>query len=136
MEYIEANEFLNQNKEVQKVFLDWWTPSEGDLFMDVFDSGVIRIVSYYDEKLNYIIPFSREFKSYISDCIPLFTEGQLREFIEEELGSVLDINHYESDGYSMYAIKGNKLIKKWEMLGCDLLQAYWKVAVKIAKEIS
>ena len=32
MEFISAEEFLKQDEEVQKVFLDWWEPSEGDIY--------------------------------------------------------------------------------------------------------
>lgn len=32
MEFITVDQFEEQSKEVQKVFLDWWKPSVGDIF--------------------------------------------------------------------------------------------------------
>lgn len=140
MEYISAEEFLKQPKEVQEAFLNWWKPSIGDLFDDIIDNGVIRIVSYYDKKSKHIIPFSREFKSYIEDCIPLLTEGQLRKFIEDKMECKIDITYNFGYGYDLELTKideseGNNFIEEsFENLGENLLQAYWKVACEIAKE--
>ena len=34
MKYIKAEEFLKQQKEIQKVFLDWWQPEEFDIYVN------------------------------------------------------------------------------------------------------
>lgn len=41
MEYISAEEFLKQPKEVQKVFIDWWKPSQGDLYSDLYNNILV-----------------------------------------------------------------------------------------------
>lgn len=67
---------------------------------------------------------------YSGDRIPLLTEGQLRKFIESKTGAkYIELEHYLKTGYDIYT--ENML---FEDLGNDLLQAYWKVAVQIAKK--
>ncbi len=46
MNYISAENFLKQPKEIQEVFLNWWQPEFGDLFIeDYWDiDSIINIV--------------------------------------------------------------------------------------------
>ena len=85
MEFINAEEFLNQPKEIQKVFLDWWNPSTGDLYSKKDKIGFPHLVKRSEDDL--II----EVGSYVweekSECIPLFSEGQLRQFVEDNLNN-------------------------------------------------
>ena len=122
MKYISAEQFLGQPKEVQKVLMDWFNIN----------------ISNYDlvqEKNTTML-----YKDYLkriyteSDSYPLFTEGQLREFIEDKTKSkvvltlhplVLDYIWEESDS-RVYLHSGTD----------DMLQAYWKVACIMAKEES
>ena len=140
MEYISAEEFLKQDKEVQKVFLDWWKPSFGDLFTTrrVYDEIDVII----DITENDLWGMNNTFKGNIYSSVdkslmpfPLFTEGQLRKFIEDKTCGIssiyfrcnnISINIYDNDSPTC--------IKRYERLGIDLLQAYWKVALEIAKE--
>jgi hypothetical protein len=137
MEFITVEQFKEQSIEVQKVFLDWWNPSIGDIFSSDILIGIGVITS---DKFNK--------EGYIS----LLTEGQLRKFIEDKLEQI----HYENDGRKIEldithnngftcieegvygSAKGvkrvewiieNELGKKY-----NLLQAYWKVACIVAKE--
>ena len=128
MEYIKADEFLKQSEEVQKVFLNWWKPSSGDLFQY---RKLFNVVDYCSGTT--IQPFYNSYAVFKKDCIPLFTEGQLRKFIEDKtaMGTV-NVDYFEG-----YRIKINISInqsKYYKDLGNDLLQAYWNVAVEIAKE--
>lgn len=116
MEFISTEEFLKQPKGIQKVFIDWWKPSIGDLATNkhgdlsvLKESRDIEAVKIYKGQ-----PYA----------IPLFTEGQLREFIEDKTSRIINIEHF-SRGYE---------IIDYDELGDDLLQAYWKVALEIAKE--
>ncbi len=141
MEYISAEEFLNQPKKVQKVFIDWWKPSIGDLYSDdkicikcVFGSNTVEWINTDKEYVKYV---------------PLLTEGHLRIFIEDKKSGIIDIGYY-GDSEGGYDINIFKLDYKkefimndetdrleqytFEKLGEDLLQAYWKVACEIAKE--
>lgn len=137
MEYIRSEEFLKQPKEVQEVFLDWWEPSIGDLFVNkngnlkqfaiLFDDGVIENYKYNKGKDN--------FRTFKIESIPLLTEGQLRKFIEDKTNTIVEtyltiykeynitLVHVESEEFSHYETKSG-----------NLLQAYWKVACEIAKE--
>ena len=141
MEFITAEQFLKQDKEVQKVFIEWWQPSFGDLILSPWVeygeefSGPDRI----RENITVIdrICDKKDFKEHLSeiDCIPGLTEGQLRKFIEDITGYRMlpDYNDYE--GYSVWLYcKEGELKNKYRRLGKDLLQAYWKVACEIAKE--
>lgn len=132
MEFISAEEFLKQDKEVQKIFIDWWEPSEFDVYSIKEDLSSHRVCKsdiedYKNDELYNI-------KS--GYCIPLLTEGQLRKFIEDKTNSILDFD-YVTDHYEIFLLSKNECIAKdklFDNLGDDLLQAYWKVAVQIAKE--
>ena len=128
MEFISAEDFLKQDEKVQVVFLNWWKPSSGDLFQY---RKLFNVVDYCSGTT--IQPFYNSYAVFKKDCIPLFTEGQLRKFIEDKtaMGTV-NVDYFEG-----YRIKINISInqsKYYKDLGNDLLQAYWNVAVEIAKE--
>ena len=128
MEFILAEDFLKQDEKVQVVFLNWWKPSSGDLFQY---RKLFNVVDYCSGTT--IQPFYNSYAVFKKDCIPLFTEGQLRKFIEDKtaMGTV-NVDYLEG-----YRIKINIAInqsKYYKDLGNDLLQAYWNVAVEIAKE--
>ena len=128
MKYITVEQFKEQPLEVQKVFLDWWKCDYGDLYyyneypLEYKDFEVINsdLESDIEGDFDY-------FKSI--GAIPIFTEGQLREFIEDKVESkILTINFW--GGYSFKFINDKTI----SALRNDLLQAYWKVACEIAKE--
>ena len=128
MEFVLAEDFLKQDEKVQVVFLNWWKPSSGDLFQY---RKLFNVVDYCSGTT--IQPFYNSYAVFKKDCIPLFTEGQLRKFIEDKtaMGTV-NVDYFEG-----YRIKINISInqsKYYKDLGNDLLQAYWNVAVEIAKE--
>ena len=121
MEYISAEEFLKQPNEVQKMFIDWWKPSKGDLFENDLIGGF------------GVITRDKNFKTGL---IPLLTEGQLRKFIEDKTKYKIVYN-YNYEGNIVVGLKDIKsygFIKEYETDEADLLQAYWKVACEIAKE--
>lgn len=123
MEYIKAEEFLKQDKEVQKEFINWWQPSVGDLFQNnlIGGIGVITDVRQTNEGI-----------------IPLLTEGQIRKFIEDKTKNIIMIQYdFLDNTYELYlssAINDYEDYGWFHNLGTNLLQAYWKVAIKIAKE--
>ena len=121
MEFITVEQFKEQSKEVQKVFLDWWNNiiSEYDLVQDEN-----RVMLYKDYLERGCIE---------NDSYPLFTEGQLRKFIEDKqnikVQSMFDIFSLE------YALLINSKGTMLARTGTDdLLEAYWKVACMVAKE--
>lgn len=140
MEYISAEEFLKQPKEVQEVFLDWWKPSLGDLYT-CDNNGILKFIN---EDIESELKEDKDFLKYTIHCfnsktdkiIPLLAEGQIRKFIEDKTGDIiifnyddLGVNHnwYCNMSCEAYKSIGNK------DLGTDLFQAYWKVACEIAK---
>ncbi|WP_252254490.1 C15orf41 family protein [Clostridium sp. ZBS12] len=124
MEYISAEEFLKQSMNIQQEIWNWWKPSKGDLFENDLIGGFGVITG--EKKLK-------------NGLIPLLTEGQLRQFIEDKTGCFINtvpfkINtrvdlvnvNKDADGFferELYHLHENH----------DLLQAYWKVAIEIAK---
>lgn len=132
MEFITAEQFLKQDKKVQEVFIDWWKPSMGDLYAwgysDERENDLHKLQACTSE---LVIELTNDNKGVNEgDRIPLLTEGQLRKFIESKTGAkYIELEHYLKTGYDIYV--GNML---FEDLGNDLLQAYWKVAVQIAKK--
>lgn len=140
MEFISANEFLKQDEKVQKVFLDWWRPSKGDLVSHIDNANdnnlnisiIVDYFSYgenwkkypvkgYNIETNVTMDISKNF-------IPLLTEGQLRRYIEDKTKDKIDIDYYDSEGYT---ITGTE---EWNTNERNLLKAYWKIAIQIAKE--
>ena len=81
--YISAEEFLKQPKEIQKVFLDWWQPEEFDIYVNKeLEKHRVTQVDLEDDVCNY----------YLSvESVPLLTEGQLREFIEDKTSELAKV---------------------------------------------
>lgn len=116
---------------MQKVFLDWWEANLSD-----FD-----LIGYIGNSTAYKECFPSLVRNVAIVCFemgieiaPLFTEGQLRKFIEDKTGGKVD----SSFGGKTYTVYSNKdfglIIKMYEDIDSDLLQAYWKVACMVAKE--
>ena len=131
MEFIDAESFLSQPEEVQQVFKDWWKPIRGDLFFidnsTEYNRNHSIIAINSDNTVEYCdyVEGSLEI-SYvkIKNIKILFTEGQLRKFIEDKINNPLIPYYSLVDGYIINDIKTNK---------ADLLLAYWDVACKMAK---
>jgi hypothetical protein len=73
------------------------------------------------------------------DSLPLLTEGQLRKFIEDKTGcenieilSDIEAEEYYCDLYKTLSSGVN--YDSFSHLGTDKFQAYWKVALEIAKK--
>lgn len=131
MEFINPEEFKNQPKEIQEVFMEWWKPSMGDLFCDIDAFFMEHMGCLLETDKIEIINDDKKHGYYI----PLFTEGQLRKFIENKMCGRIETIDYLSDGYDFYYYdEYNNQYCIGEELGDDLLQAYWKVALEIAKE--
>ncbi|HBJ1650900.1 TPA: hypothetical protein LA460_000119 [Clostridium botulinum] len=127
MEYISVEEFLKQPKEVQNVFIGWWKPSQGDLYSDLHNNILVINV-----QLELFKSFANDIKEYAT---PLFTEGQLRKFIEDKTGGKVE-SYYAWDWYTI-AIRDTGCGGDDPQIDTEetnLLQAYWKVACEIAKE--
>lgn len=140
MEYISSEEFLKQSKEVQQSFIDWWKPSEGDIYSYIDlgercrDCISQRTIQFFKRTCNKITITLKEwlFKKR-KDCIPLLTEGQIRTFIEDKTKCKLSTEYYNGSDILIRFIKDKKEIKSHMFYYCnDLLQAYWKVAIQIA----
>lgn len=147
MEFISAEEFIKQPIEVQKVFIDWWKPSIGDLFLwvkndDDYEHDLRKLECCNSDN---IVEMTKSFKGINEgDRIPLLTEGQLRKFIEEKTRAPSIIEPIYDKGYEIRTnsleydvFSGESFFKEksyYEKLGTDLLKAYWKVAIKIAEQ--
>lgn len=133
MDYISAEEFLKQPNEVQKVFLDWW--QQNILPHDLYKTrGTRSDVICLKNDIEYI----NAVKDLIKDAIPLFTEGQLRRFIEDKGYKYIGINNFlecEGDQWNI------KIFKTLMQFGPDIelyrgtpLECYWTAALLIATE--
>ncbi|MEY8763394.1 MULTISPECIES: hypothetical protein [Clostridium] len=140
MEYIKLEDFLKQPKKVQGVFIKWWkrNPEGTDLI------GYIGDIPLYKKSSPWVA------KNVALDClplgeetIPLFTEGQLRKFIEDKTGFSTIVFPFWNDADTMsYAVKfkdmknGGKLINDpiYDVQTNSMLEAYWIIACKIAEE--
>lgn len=128
MEFITVEQFKEQPVGVQKVFLDWWKPQSADLFKYKLLFNVVDCLCG-----EAISPFNENYVVFKKDCIPLFTEGQLRKFMEDKVKRKSQFMIHPFVGDYVFPI-----FRKEEMLlhtGTDnLLKAYWKVACMVAKE--
>ena len=150
MKSISAEEFLQQPKEIQKVFLDWWQPEEFDIYVNKeLEKHRVTQTDLEDDVCNYYLK---------TEYIPLLTEGQLREFIEDKTSELakaqckMKIEYKTKDeieenkrGLNLIPLQSQEGyfiqitstefrggIMKFHDLGTDLLKAYWQVACKIA----
>jgi hypothetical protein len=148
MEFITVEQFKEQPVGVQKVFLDWWNESRYDLVCLEWDAtkelvnemginleiGIKNKISTYEEiiiYLNNLECLGIENK----ELIPLFTEGQLRKFIEDKTNGKVE-SYYAWDYYTI-AIRNTGCggdDQQCDTEETNLLQAYWKVACMVAKE--
>lgn len=132
MEFITVEQFKEQPKEVQEVFLDWWKCEPFNIYAWCWN---LKDNKWSIESCcNQIQADTINKGKTIGDIIPLFTEGQLRKFIEGKTGNKVDCNFY-CERYDINICKDNGvIIKTYEDIDEDLLQAYWKVACMVAKE--
>lgn len=135
MEFIIAEQFKEQSEEVQKVFLDWWKSNLSE----------VDLIGYTGKSEAYKESFPSLVRNIAINCfeigaeiIPLFTEGQLRKFIEDKTNMEIEILKSTSVrgcvGTRFYDMKQMDDEPKYKIDEVDLLQAYWKVACIIAKE--
>lgn len=116
MEFITVEQFLEQPTEVQGVFIDWW---EREVFIFTIQDDSIKKVKA------------------IESIIPLFTEEQLIRFIEESAYAKITVNKSDAKQYIIALILDNdELYNMIDTETDNLLQAYWKVACMVAKELS
>lgn len=133
MEFISAEEFLEQNEKVKKVFLEWWKPSDGDIYWWKEDK-------YIDCCYNWKFIDNTDVDNLKGrEIIPLLTEGQLRKFIEDNTEGKVEFypDVYHGERYYTIMIRDSGCggdDPEFEVDADDVLQAYWKVAIQIAKE--
>ncbi|NRU52404.1 hypothetical protein [Clostridium beijerinckii] len=148
MKYISADEFLKQDKEIQKVFLDWWKENvkQYDLFYRNFKGKrqkyiVIKSEGYELETLtlrNKKISAGRDAWTEcwnikcIWDIVPLLTEVNLIKFIENNDFKILEILRGKyTDKWYIKISKNNEFdIRNFEGFE-SLLESLWKVASEI-----
>lgn len=122
--YITAEQFLEQPQEVRDIFLKWWNPSVGDLFnFPEIDNQDCREVECICSK-------NRLKTINLSKVVPLLTEGQLRNFIEDKAGKKITILELDNDHWNIVSKYGFIKITN----ETNLIQAYWQAAIQVAKE--
>lgn len=163
MKYISAEEFLKQPREIQEVFLDNIVLEHGDLYKDTTDLTAIESLDYINTSEEGTIYHSvKGNMSDYSTIIPLLTEGQLREFIEDKTSELaktkckmkieyktedeIEENKSSSNLIPLQSQEGYFIqitstefmggIMEFHDLETDLLKAYWQVACKVAYECS
>ena len=132
MEFIAVEQFQEQPEEVQKVFLDWWKSniSEVDLI------GYIGKSKAYEECFPSLVR-NINIKCFEIgiEIIPLFTEGQIRRFIEDKTNTKIETSLTVYKQYALWLVKvKGEDYRTFDTREEDLLQAYWKVACMIVKE--
>ncbi|CUN78744.1 MULTISPECIES: hypothetical protein [Clostridium] len=134
MEFITVEQFQEQPLKVQKTFLDWWKCDYGDLYY--YNEDHLEYKDFEIINSNLECDLNGDFDYFKSiGVIPIFTEGQLRKFIEDKLDMKIQCEIHPLTLDYIILVKNNSGNKVWMHTGKeDLLQAYWKVACMIAKE--
>lgn len=128
MKYINAEQFQEQPKKVQEALLKWWQPSIGDLYKG--QNSLYNCIDCCTGELisGFLVGNNKK------DIIPLFTEGQLREFIETKSESKVRFLINPFTKTYVYTFSHDSITTH---TGTDnLLQSYWKVVCKIAEEVA
>ncbi len=134
MEFITVEQFQEQPLKVQKTFLDWWKCDYGDLYYYNEDPLEYKDFEIINSNLKYDLNGDFDYFKSIG-VIPIFTEGQLRKFIEDKLEMKIQCEIHPLTLDYIILVKNNSGNKVWMHTGKeDLLQAYWKVACMIVKE--
>lgn len=134
MEFITVEQFQEQPLKVQKTFLDWWKCDYGDLYY--YNEDHLEYKDFEIINSNLECDLNGDFDYFKSiGVIPIFTEGQLRKFIEDKLDMKIQCEIHPLTLDYIILVKNNSGNKVWMHTAKeDLLQAYWKVACMIAKE--
>jgi hypothetical protein len=144
--YISAEEFLNQSDKVQKVLLDWWKPSVGDLFTTkrVYDD-IDVIIDFVETE---IYGMNNTFKGNIYSSVdmalipfPLLNMSQLINFIEEKVKYKIDFRINSNNNYLFYKVNAEETFYHvWlfdvfaEINAGNILQALWQAVIKLIEE--
>lgn len=134
MEFITVEQFQEQPLKVQKILMDWWKCDYGDLYY--YNENPLEYKDFEIINSNLECDLNGDFDYFKSiGVIPIFTEGQLRKFIEDKLDMKIQCEIHPLTLDYIILVKNNSGNKVWMHTGKeDLLQAYWKVACMIAKE--
>lgn len=134
MEFITVEQFQEQPLKVQKMLMDWWKCDYGDLYY--YNENPLEYKDFEIINSNLECDLNGDFDYFKSiGVIPIFTEGQLRKFIEDKLDMKIQCEIHPLTLDYIILVKNNSGNKVWMHTGKeDLLQAYWKVACMIAKE--
>ena len=146
MEFITPEQFLKEDKKVQEVINNSIKLCIGDRIYHKLSKKYYIYLGEYNEAFWNVFDLEDKCtsvicKDYFCRC---FTEGELRQFIEDKTRSYFSceiINplvneegfRFVFEFYSGKEFKYNEKLKK-EIYAIDLLQAYWQVAVQIARE--
>lgn len=133
MDFITVEQFQEQPKEVQKVFLDWWQPNKGDIYCNLYNNQQDNVLVINDCQLDIFKSFKDDIKLY---GIPLLTEGQLRKFIEDKTNTQIETSLTVYKQYVLWIVrvKGEDY-ESFDTREDNLLQAYWKLACEVATDI-
>ncbi|AXG97770.1 hypothetical protein [Clostridium botulinum] len=135
MNYISAEEFLKQPKEIQGVLLEWWQPQRFDLFNTVY--GDTSVNGYFQGKLYYSRKCGGTIleESYLKkNATPLFQMHQLIEFIEDITNcKIINIYYFDKGNCYNITLENNEVAKTIESSKNNLLYALWEVACNIVE---
>lgn len=66
--------------------------------------------------------------------LPLVSDYSLKKFIEDKAKLKVNYKHSKENTLIFLTDKNSNVVRTFEDMPQDLLQSYWKVAIKIAKE--
>ncbi len=141
MQYISTEEFLKQDEKIRKDFIDWWQPEFGDLFLEDYrnEDSEINVVGCVPINKKHFEDYNGKIHYKTDLTIPLLTESQLRNFIEENLDgcNIYFESYTNGDTKLIVEYEYNKGIEdcdvaEYETECDDMLEGYWEIACMIA----
>lgn len=127
MNYISAEKFLKQSGKVQKELLGWW--KENINLLDFYKTRSVLCNPIYVSNEEQI----KSIKKFIDDTIHVLRMDQLIKFIEDK-NYFIEFNNFSKTKKQVCVYKDlNQVRSTYYSNEEHLMQAVWKVAIKVAE---
>ena len=137
LNFLEKEKLFSLSEENVQTLLDWWKPSFGDLFTDIYFKNEklyprrfcykVEVGEEEEEGIIFILsPGVNELFYEKSQVIPLFNENQLKDFIEEKIGKILVLDFSLKDTIKI-VLNCNKENLNFNFTNTKLIDCYFDI---------
>ena len=131
MDYITAEEFEKQPEKVQKVLSKWFWDNLNDFSLFEYTGNT----AIYKKKFPQIAK-DIDVPCMKNEIAPMYSESELRHFIEEKGYKFIGIDNFNGCQYYLIEVfkKLDQVKANYAFASDDLLNCYWQIACRIAEE--